>query len=318
MAEASDDLLDLGRAKLRWAICSAIMTSLFASGIWVAIREPATTWPPPAPAEAAVMIDLEPAATAPPAPPAEPAQAGSEPPPEPVPSEAAPSPTPPVEPAQIVSEPPPQPMVSEAAPVPAPQPLPPEAASAIPPADIAIPVPHRPPPQRAATRLPPARHPYRTPEAREPSMAPRVEAPPQRTAAPLPPTRYAEQTAAAAATSSAPPAEAAQTASARTMSPPNPNAIPAWEGELMRRLAQAKRYPEEARDRNQQGSVQLRISMDRQGRLLSANVVKSSGYAALDAEAVAMMHRAEPFPEPPSQMPGNPIQLTVPVNFALQ
>jgi periplasmic protein TonB len=347
MAEVSDDLLDLGRTKLRWAICSAIVTSLFASGLWVAIHQPPTPWQSSAPAEAAVMIDLEPAATAPPAPSAEPAQVVSEPPPQPVPSEAtpAPSPTLPAEPAQVVSEPPPQPVpseatpapsptlpaepapraseppsqsvLSEATPVPEPQPLPREEASGIPPADIAIPAPPRPLPW-LATRLPPTHHPYRTPTARAPSTVRHVEAPMQHTATGLPPARYAERTPAAPAPSTAPYAEAAQTASARTMSPPNPNAIPAWEGAVMRRLEEAKRYPEAARDRDQQGVVRLHISMNRQGRLLSANVVKSSGYTALDEEAVAMMHRAEPFPEPPSQMPGDPIQLTVPVNFSLQ
>lgn len=102
------------------------------------------------------------------------------------------------------------------------------------------------------------------------------------------------------------------------MAPADPYAISGWRNELLQRLLRAKRYPEEARDRDQQGVVQLRISMDRQGKLLSATVVKSSGYAVLDEEAVATMHRAEPFPEPPSQMPGNPIELTVPVHFSLQ
>lgn len=277
MVEASDDLLDLGWTKLRWALCAVLIMSLFSSGIWVAIRQPPTISPP---TESAVMVDLNPIATTPSA----------------VPPQATAS-VPTAEPSQSTSELPPTlaPAKPDTGPgVPASDPLTPT----IPPAPPQLPAGER---DQTAAHHPPSHHPHPDrPADHATSTVPHAGSPPERTAAP------------------AQPATPHTAASAPTMAPASPIAISVWRNELLQRLLQAKRYPEEARGRDQQGVVQLRISLDRQGKLLSANVVKSSGFAVLDAEAVATIHRAEPFPEPPPQMPGNPVELTVPVHFSLQ
>lgn len=284
MVEASDDLLDLGWTKLRWVLCAVLVMGLFASGIWVAIRQHPTISPPFPQTESAVMVDLKPIA----------------PPPSAVPPQATVS-VPIAEPSQSTSELPP--ILAPARPdtgpgVPASDPVTPM----LPPAPPQLPAGQR---DQTAARHPPSYHPHpdRTPADHATSTVSHAGSPPDRIAAP--------------AQSVAPHTADSQTASAPTMAPANPFAISAWRNELLQRLLQAKRYPEEARDRDQQGVVQLRISLDRQGKLLSANLVKSSGFAVLDAAAVATIHRAEPFPEPPPQMPGNPIELTVPVHFAL-
>jgi protein TonB len=87
---------------------------------------------------------------------------------------------------------------------------------------------------------------------------------------------------------------------------------------LLGRLEQFKRYPYEAQYRRQQGVVYLRFDMDRHGKVLSAAIVKSSGFDALDQEALALIHRAEPLPPPPPEMAGDPIELTAPVQFFLK
>jgi protein TonB len=46
---------------------------------------------------------------------------------------------------------------------------------------------------------------------------------------------------------------------------------------------------------------------------LSSRIVGSSGSAALDAETLALVRRAEPFPPPPPELVGS--ELTVPVSF---
>jgi protein TonB len=43
------------------------------------------------------------------------------------------------------------------------------------------------------------------------------------------------------------------------------------------------------------------FSLDRQGRLIDSRVVSSSGAAALDEEAVAVLRRTQPFPPPPAE-----------------
>jgi len=50
-------------------------------------------------------------------------------------------------------------------------------------------------------------------------------------------------------------------------------------------------------------------------RLLSAKLERGSGHAALDREAVALLHRAQPLPKPPPVAVGDPVSLVVPVEF---
>jgi protein TonB len=99
--------------------------------------------------------------------------------------------------------------------------------------------------------------------------------------------------------------------------PSDSHAVPNWQGALLARLGQVKRYPASARFHHQQGVVVLRFSMDRDGRVLSARIEKSSGVEALDQETLALIQRAQPLPKPPTEMPGNPIELTVPIEFSL-
>ncbi len=103
-------------------------------------------------------------------------------------------------------------------------------------------------------------------------------------------------------------------------SPPNAdygtsNAEPTWETALLGKLAGAKHFPDAARAAKQNGVVLLRFTMDRDGRVLSAGIEKSSGFAALDTEALAALQRAAPLPAPPAEVPGEVLDLIVPVDF---
>jgi len=93
------------------------------------------------------------------------------------------------------------------------------------------------------------------------------------------------------------------------------SAVQTWEGRLLAHLEHHKRYPVEARSRRQQGLAYVRFTMDREGRVLSAALERSSGYAALDREALSLLRRAQPLPAPPAERPGDRLQLSVPVDF---
>ena len=93
------------------------------------------------------------------------------------------------------------------------------------------------------------------------------------------------------------------------------NAGPSWETALLNRLAQAKRTPPSTQANKQRGVVLLRFTMDRDGKVLSVGIEKSSGTAALDQEALAAIQRAQPLPAPPPEVTGNPLDLIVPVEF---
>jgi protein TonB len=108
-----------------------------------------------------------------------------------------------------------------------------------------------------------------------------------------------------------PSAPVATTASARS-------GLANWQGVLLGRLARYKRYPAAAQSRHQEGVTVLRFTMDRRGHVLAASIDASSGVDALDAETLALIHRAEPLPSPPPSVPGETIELVVPVQFSLR
>lgn len=123
-------------------------------------------------------------------------------------------------------------------------------------------------------------------------------------------------------------APAAETPPApETTAPPSRPAPPAdlsaaaaqtWEGRILAHLERRKRYPAEARAQRREGVAYVRFTMTRDGRVLSAVLEQGSGYSALDREAVALLRRAQPLPAPPPEVPGDPVSLTVPVEFFMR
>ena len=83
-------------------------------------------------------------------------------------------------------------------------------------------------------------------------------------------------------------------------------------------LEHNKRYPAEARARGEHGVTRLAFSIDAEGHLLSSRIVASSGSAALDAETLALVQRAQPFPPPPPELAGSEIKFVVPVQFSIR
>lgn len=100
--------------------------------------------------------------------------------------------------------------------------------------------------------------------------------------------------------------------------PPAPQASdarPTWQGLVLAALDKVKRYPLEAHRNRQQGTPWIRFVMDRNGRVRSVRLERSSGFDALDREALALPMRASPLPKPPDSVPGDRIELVVPVEF---
>ncbi|MBV9554467.1 MAG: energy transducer TonB [Alphaproteobacteria bacterium] len=81
-------------------------------------------------------------------------------------------------------------------------------------------------------------------------------------------------------------------------------------------LESHKRYPEEARQRGEQGRAVLRFRVDRYGRVLDYTVVGSTGFADLDAAVQNMMRGATLPPFPPG-MPQSEIEVSVAIRFGL-
>lgn len=84
---------------------------------------------------------------------------------------------------------------------------------------------------------------------------------------------------------------------------------------VLARLQQAKRFPEQARVRGDEGRAVVRLSIQRNGALGQARLVRSSGSALLDQAALDTVRRAAPFPPLPQNVAGAELVLNAPMNF---
>lgn len=97
-----------------------------------------------------------------------------------------------------------------------------------------------------------------------------------------------------------------------------PRIDPSWQSLLLKHLQEFKNYPYQARRRNEQGVVLLAFSIDRAGHVVSRRIMRSSGYADLDAEVLALVERAQPMPAFPPSMTEAQLDLIVPIRFSLR
>ena len=109
---------------------------------------------------------------------------------------------------------------------------------------------------------------------------------------------------------------------------PAPAAIPApqksagesrdsYLGRLLAQLNRFKQYPRAARQAHIEGVVMLHFVMDTDGRVQSFEIAKSSGRPVLDAEALALIQRAQPLPALPADYPTRTLDAIVPIEFYL-
>jgi protein TonB len=83
-------------------------------------------------------------------------------------------------------------------------------------------------------------------------------------------------------------------------------------------LERNKVYPHVARIRKEQGTALLRFVVDRNGRVLTHRIDRSSGHGDLDHEVEEMLNRAQPLPVMPPDMTQAQIEIVVPVQFYLR
>jgi protein TonB len=116
------------------------------------------------------------------------------------------------------------------------------------------------------------------------------------------------------------PPPAAKPAPVQQVSAPSPVAgegRDAYLGRLLAQLNRYKQYPVSARKARITGVVMLHFVMDAQGKVLSFEIAKSSGRPILDAEALALIQRAQPLPALPADFPTRTLDAIVPVEFTL-
>jgi len=88
-----------------------------------------------------------------------------------------------------------------------------------------------------------------------------------------------------------------------------------YAGVLKGWLQRNMHYPRAARLAGQEGDVVVRFVIDREGNVQSVELETGSGYPLLDREATEMVERGDPFPAMPDDMPGDRLEVRVPVSF---
>ena len=89
-------------------------------------------------------------------------------------------------------------------------------------------------------------------------------------------------------------------------------------GRLLAQLNRFKQYPRAARQARIEGVVMLHFVMNADGKVESFEIAKSSGRPVLDAEALALIQRAQPLPALPADFPTRTLDAVVPVEFSLR
>jgi pilus assembly protein CpaC len=76
-------------------------------------------------------------------------------------------------------------------------------------------------------------------------------------------------------------------------------------------------YPQLARRSKIEGTVKLALHVSNTGELMEINVIQSSGYPVLDADALTMSKEISPYPGFPAALSGKDIWIQVPISYRL-
>ena len=114
-----------------------------------------------------------------------------------------------------------------------------------------------------------------------------------------------------------PPQESTPPLEATAPPKPRPSAaqVASWHRKVALQIERNKGYPVAARARRETGIAEVAFSIDRQGQVVSSRIVRTSKSAALDQETLDTVKRAQPFPQPPPNIPGQTFDFTVPIKF---
>lgn len=109
------------------------------------------------------------------------------------------------------------------------------------------------------------------------------------------------------------PADQPATPAVGVVAQPSAAAIASWQRLLQAHLERHKHFPLQAQ--GEHGVSTLVFTIDRQGRVLSARISRSSGSALLDGETLAMIRRAQPLPVPPVDTADEQLSFSVPIRY---
>jgi protein TonB len=119
-------------------------------------------------------------------------------------------------------------------------------------------------------------------------------------------------------TTAAPRAERQAPAASAVSAGESAAAVASYKQMVAAHLQRFKQYPPAAKAAGQQGTARVSFTLSRSGQVLSAGLGGSSGHSALDAETLAMVRRAQPFPAFPPDVKQGSISFAAPVAFYIR
>jgi protein TonB len=119
-------------------------------------------------------------------------------------------------------------------------------------------------------------------------------------------------------TTAAPRAERQAPAASAVSAGASAAAVASYKQMVAAHLQRFKQYPPAAKAGGQQGTARVSFTLSRSGQVLSAGLGGSSGHAALDAETLAMVRRAQPFPAFPPDVKQGSMSFDAPVAFYIR
>jgi protein TonB len=96
------------------------------------------------------------------------------------------------------------------------------------------------------------------------------------------------------------------------------DALAGYQAQIRRKLVRYRKYPPSARREGLEGVATMAFTLNREGRVVSARLISSSGHPILDDEAQALIQRVNPLPPFPKELNQNTLDITVPIQFALR
>lgn len=87
--------------------------------------------------------------------------------------------------------------------------------------------------------------------------------------------------------------------------------------DAIKKIRSKTKYPQRALERSHAGNVRVAVVIDRQGSILSTNILESSKHELLNKEALEAIKRSAPFPALPDTISGPRFEFTVPMRWTL-
>ena len=89
---------------------------------------------------------------------------------------------------------------------------------------------------------------------------------------------------------------------------------PAWQKKVGQLIGASFSYPRSAQLRGEQGDAKIRVAISGAGKVLSVDLVKSSGSEILDREAVRIPMKVSAYPAPPN---GTTTNIVFPISWRI-